>query len=80
MRFVPARHAPIAFGVIISGMMSFLVTLIATAKVLGLGPGFVAAWMSAWSLAWPIAAGALLLLRPVVQRIVAAITLPAGRS
>jgi hypothetical protein len=76
VRFLPQQVAPIAFGVIISGLMSLLVTGIATAKALGLGDGFHAAWMDAWRLAWPIACTAILILGPLVRRLVARMTLP----
>lgn len=55
-------------------MMSFLVTCIATAKALGLQPGYVAALMEAWTLAWPVACAAVLTLAPIVRRLVARLT------
>jgi hypothetical protein len=60
--------------VILSGMMSFLVTCITTAKALGFQPGFVAAWMEARAFAWPVACAAVLMLEPIVRRLVAKLT------
>jgi hypothetical protein len=76
MRFLPARYGQLAFGVIVSGLMSFLVTGLATAKNVGVGAGFTDAWMAAWAFAWPIACAAILVLGPLVRRLVASITLP----
>jgi hypothetical protein len=74
MRFLPARYGQVAFSVVISGLMSLLVTGVASLRTVGLGPGFTGAWMSAWALAWPIAGAAIHFLAPVVRRLVAAIT------
>jgi pheromone shutdown protein TraB len=79
VRFVPQRFAPFAFGMIISGLMSLLVTCVATAKNVGIGAGFAGAWMAAWAFAWPIACAAILVLGPLTRRLVAAITLPPPR-
>jgi pheromone shutdown protein TraB len=79
VRFVPPRFAPFAFSLIISGLMSLLVTCVATAKNVGTGAGFAGAWMAAWAFAWPIACAAILVLAPMVRRLVGAITLPPPR-
>jgi hypothetical protein len=74
---LPARAAPILFGFLLSGMMSFLVSGISTLKALGLDPGFMAAWLSAWGFAWPIAFATVLVVAPFVRRIVSRVTEPA---
>lgn len=37
---LPARFAPVLFSLILSGLMSFIVTGVATWKALGFGAGF----------------------------------------
>lgn len=74
---LPARFAPILFGFLLSGMMSFLVSGISTFKALGIDPGFMGAWLAAWGFAWPIAFLAVLLVAPFVRRIVSFVTDPA---
>ena len=76
---LPARYAPVLFGLLLSGLMSFVVSGIATLRALGPVPGMLAAWMSAWAIAWTIAFPTVLVVAPLVRRIVAALTEPAGR-
>ena len=76
MRFLPARFGHLAFGAIVSGLMSLLVTGVATAKNVGIGKDFADAWMAAWAFAWPIACAAILVMAPLVRRLIGAITLP----
>ncbi len=42
---IPARYAPILFGLILSGLMSCMVSGIATLRATGLGAGVFALWM-----------------------------------
>jgi hypothetical protein len=76
---LPARYAPVLFGLLLSGLMSFLVTGIATLKALGPAPGFVREWLASWGFAWPVAFATVLAVAPLARRVVAAITEPAGR-
>ncbi len=68
---IPQRFAPILFGFILSGLMSLLVSGIATWRALGLPPEFVAVWMAAWINAWIVAFPAVLVVAPVTRRLVA---------
>ncbi|MBE1285148.1 MAG: DUF2798 domain-containing protein [Rhodobacteraceae bacterium] len=68
---IPAKYAPALFSLILSGLMSCIVTFIASAKTIGLGPETVAAWLSAWALAWPIAFLVAFLAGPMVRKLVA---------
>lgn len=63
---IPARFAPIAISLLLSGCMSFLVSGVATYRAVGLPEGFFGLWMSAWAVAFPT----MFLLRPVVTRLV----------
>lgn len=71
---IPARYAPIAFGLLLSGMMSFLVSGVATIFTLGFGVEFFGQWMLAWLPSWAVAFPAILIVAPLARRIVTAIT------
>ena len=45
---LPRAVAPLVFQLILTGLMSWLVSGIATWRAVGLGPGFVASWSAAW--------------------------------
>lgn len=68
---IPARFAPVLFGLILSGLMSCIVSGIATLRALGPVPGFFGSWMGSWALAWAIAFPTVLVVAPVTRRIVA---------
>ncbi|MFK0684021.1 DUF2798 domain-containing protein [Ochrobactrum sp. BD67] len=71
-RKLPARYASIVMPFILSIMMTFIVSLIATAKSLGLtNPDLASSWMGAWGLSWVVAFPVLLAILPVVRRLVA---------
>ena len=67
---MPARFAPIAFGFVLSGLMSLLVSGIATFRNAGLADGFLSLWMGAWLPSWLIAFPVVLFVAPVARRIV----------
>lgn len=67
---IPKRLSPIVFGFIVSGIMSFLVSLVATVKAVGFIPGLFGLWMSAWLFAWAVACPTIILVGPVVRRFV----------
>ncbi|MFG1311592.1 DUF2798 domain-containing protein [Xanthobacter tagetidis] len=69
-RKLPARYAGIVMPLVLSVLMTFVVSAIATARSLGLGPDFVSTWPIAWGLSWLVAFPTLLLVLPVVRRIV----------
>lgn len=71
---IPARFAPVLFGLILSGLMSCIVSGIATLRALGPAPGFVGEWMGSWLTAWAVAFPVVLLVAPVTRRIVARLT------
>ncbi len=55
-------------AVIMSGAMSFMVTILATYINLGIPHNFISRWLKAWAVAWPIAAGTAYLVMPMAQR------------
>ncbi|MFB9948017.1 DUF2798 domain-containing protein [Rhizobium puerariae] len=74
---LPARYAGILMPMILSILMTFVVSGVATVKNLGFGSGLVPNWMSAWALSWVIAFPTLLCALPVTKRIVQALVRPA---
>jgi len=67
---IPARLSRAVFCLIMSGLMSCIVTGIATVKAIGFGPSTLGDWMASWAFCWPIAFTVILLFGPVVQRFV----------
>ncbi len=74
---LPARYAGVLMPFVLSILMTFVVSGVATVKNLGLTPGFMHNWMSAWALSWIIAFPTLLGALPVTRRIVRALIQPA---
>ncbi len=64
------RYARALFSLIMSGLMSCIVTGIATVKAIGFGPSTMGDWMASWAFCWPIAFSVILILGPAVQRLV----------
>lgn len=74
--FVPKRLEPIAFGLLLSGMMSLLVSGLSTALAVGLADGFFGFWLRARLSSWAVAFPAVLLVAPFVRRILRRIVIP----
>jgi len=70
LRRIPRRFAPVVFGLVLSGLMSFLVSGIATARAVPVDSEFLRSWMSAWGSSWAVAFPAVLVVAPVVRRLV----------
>ncbi len=66
---IPARFFPYAFAFFLSGMMSFLVSGLATYRALGAVEGFGALWLSSWAFAWAVAFPAAVLVAPLARRL-----------
>jgi hypothetical protein len=72
---IPARYAPVLFGLILSGLMSLMVSGIATFRAVGMVEGFLPLWIvGAWLPSWAIAFPAVLVVAPITRRIVARLT------
>ena len=67
---MPARLAPALFGFVLSGMMSLVVSGIATLRNAGLVEGVLTLWLSAWLLSWLIAFPVVLIVAPLTRRFV----------
>ncbi|TLP46968.1 MULTISPECIES: DUF2798 domain-containing protein [Cohaesibacter] len=68
---IPARFAHILFGLFLSGLMSFIVSGIATYRALGLMDGFMGEWIGSWLSAWAVAFPCVLVVAPIARRLVA---------
>lgn len=75
---IPARFAPVVVSLILSGLMSCIVTLIAAFKNVGVGSATISVWLEAWALGWPIAFCVVLIASPVVRNWVGKLVKPAG--
>jgi len=71
---LPAKYAPILFGLFLSGLMSLMVSGVSTLGVMGLVSGFFTAWMGNWAFSWAVAFPSVLVVAPLVRRMVAKIT------
>ena len=65
-----ARFAPIAFGFVLSCLMSLVVSGISTFRAAGPIDGFLALWIGAWLPSWLIAFPIVVIVAPVARRIV----------
>jgi len=74
---MPARFAPIAFGFVLSAMMSFLVSGIATFRNAGPVDNFMQLWVGAWLPSWLIAFPVVLVVAPIARRVVGSLVRPA---
>ena len=70
---IPARFAPVVFGFILSGLMSLIVSGIATLRAIGLPPDVLAQWMGSWAFSWAVAFPTVLVVAPLARRLVARI-------
>jgi hypothetical protein len=66
---LPAFCEPIVFGLLLSGLMSLVVSGIATWNALGFAPDLVVQWMKSWMFAWAVAFPSVLVVAPAVRRI-----------
>jgi len=68
------RLAPALFVLILSGLMSCMVSAVATLVNLGLPPDYLPHWLRAWAVAWPVAFVVGYGMRAPVQRLVERLT------
>jgi len=64
------RFAPVLFGFVLSALMSFLVSGIATFRNAGLVDSFFSLWVGAWLSSWLIAFPVVLVVAPIARRFV----------
>ena len=66
---MPARFAPFLFGLVLSGLMSLVVSGVATARNAGFGAEFPGLWAGAWLMSWAIAFPVVLVVAPVTRHL-----------
>lgn len=74
---IPARHAPILFGALLSAIMVAIVSAVVLLMNQGWSADFPARWLKSFVGTWPIAFPTVLVVAPLVRRIVARLTVPA---
>ena len=65
---IPKRFSPLVFAVLLTGVMTLVISGVATAINVGLPSDFLPRWVHAWLPNWAIACPVLLVVRPFVQR------------
>lgn len=70
------RYSHLLFGLILSGLMSSIVSFIATARSVGFTLALPGIWFPSWLVSWAVAFPAVLVLAPVTRRIVARLVRP----
>lgn len=76
---MPARFAPVLFGLILSALMSLIVSGIATFRNAGPVEGFFSLWFGARILSWLIAFPVVLIVAPLARRLVGALVAAPAR-
>ncbi|MGV3550341.1 DUF2798 domain-containing protein [Rhizobium sp.] len=73
--FLPKKYEHIAFGFMLSGMMSCLVSGFATLIAIGLTGEFPLHWLKAWIPSWMLAFPVVLVVAPFVRRVLSTIVI-----
>ncbi len=66
---LPPSFEPIVLGLLLFGMMSLVVSGIATWNALGFISSFAPRWLASWLFAWVVAFPSVLVIAPLVRRI-----------
>lgn len=74
---IPRKFEPYLFGLVLSGLMSFVVAGISTFRAVGLVDGFAGLWVGAWLTAWLVAFPVVLFVAPLARRVVQRMLAPA---
>lgn len=75
---IPSRYQTYVHGILLTGMMTFFVTCIATWNAIGFSPDFLVKWMGSWISSWAVAFPTILVVGPLVRRLTATLVAPAG--
>ncbi len=76
--FIPRRFEGIAFAVLVTFVMTFVISGVSSALVLGIThPDFPHTWFGAWMTSWALAAPIMTVVAPIVRAIVKRIVRPA---
>ncbi|MFB2551421.1 DUF2798 domain-containing protein [Ensifer soli] len=66
--FLPGRYEAVAFGLLLSGTMSFIVSGLSTLLSSGVSADLPLLWLRAWSASWIVAFPTVLVVAPFVRR------------
>jgi hypothetical protein len=67
---IPRQFEPVLVGAVLSGLMSWVVSGVATLKAAGQAPDVLMLWITSWLTAWLIAFPVVLLAAPLSRRLV----------
>ncbi|MBB4867024.1 cellulose synthase/poly-beta-1,6-N-acetylglucosamine synthase-like glycosyltransferase [Pseudomonas nitritireducens] len=67
---IARRYAPLLFALILSGVMTLLISGLATWRAIGTTPAFAQLWLGAWLTSWSIAFPLVLVIAPLTRRLV----------
>ena len=68
--FLPKRSEPVAFGFLLTCLMTFFVAGISTWLAIGVeAEAFVSIWFKSWMTSWAVAFPVILFVGPLVRRI-----------
>jgi hypothetical protein len=73
---IPRKYEHLLFGLVLSGLMSFIVSGISTLRAVGPVPHFAQIWTSAWLTAWAVAFPVVLFVAPLARRLVQRVLVP----
>jgi FtsH-binding integral membrane protein len=76
MAFIPKKYEHIAFGLLLSGLMSAVVSMIASLRAVGFDRSVLTLWIGSWPIAWSIAFPTILVVAPMVRRLLKRIVRP----
>ncbi|WP_147126989.1 DUF2798 domain-containing protein [Shimia ponticola] len=71
---IPKRFAPVAFGFVLSGLMSLIVSGLSTVRTVGLTEAFLGLWGGNWLTSWAVAFPVVLVVAPLARKIVERMT------
>ena len=78
IRRLPHRWGPSLFGLILSGIMTAVVSFVATLNAVGFVPDLALRWAIAWPISWAVAFPVILMMGPMVRRVVSNCIEPPG--
>jgi uncharacterized membrane protein (DUF373 family) len=71
---LPKQYVPILTGFLLSGLMTLIISVVATFRNVGLTEDFVTKWLAAYVNGWVISFLTVLVVAPLVRKFVAALT------
>lgn len=66
---IPARFSHLAYSFFLSGIMSFIVTGVATFRAVGFASDLMHLWLTAWPFSWLISFPSVTIVAPLARRL-----------